>query len=341
MELEENIKRMGLSWRENVKEVVKLHNLHLSADTKWTQEKTARSLGLTAGHVSNILQVGREIDNNKIKEATSFNQAYNILTKKNNKNITRTLNKIRKIGEDIFELKKEVPPELMAQMVIGETPSLTVINYSKKSHPDEIDIFEPIICMEFSEWVKGYNGKKFNFIHCNFLSDPSNYFNLLEIFCSSIEIIMSASGHLLLWFPMEHYNKVLRILSTRVPFLEITEVPFIWSKSNSTGYETALVAKREGKEMVKTVNNIYHGPTDTHNSRTSAPEPAMRHFLQMFITPESDVFDPMAGNGAALRAADYLGAKSVFGLDPDKTTARKASSVFRQRRALRELSEAV
>jgi predicted RNA methylase len=68
----------------------------------------------------------------------------------------------------------------------------------------------------------------------------------------------------------------------------------------------------------------------------------LKHFFEMFVDEHTSVFDPTCGSGAALRAAEALGANRVLGIEADWERceiARKALQDSRKLEDLWELSE--
>jgi predicted RNA methylase len=58
----------------------------------------------------------------------------------------------------------------------------------------------------------------------------------------------------------------------------------------------------------------------------------------MFVDEGTRLLDPTCGSGAALRAAEDLGAQMVLGLERDPEHASAAKSALRQFRALKRAS---
>src|SRR3954469_3075124 len=75
MELEENVKRLDLSWQDKALAIKRYHENRKSSDPAWTQEKTAGALGFDTGTTSRNIAVATELENGneKITAATSLN----------------------------------------------------------------------------------------------------------------------------------------------------------------------------------------------------------------------------------------------------------------------------
>ena len=79
IELEENIKRKELFWKDQVRAVGRLHNLYKQKDPKWKVEQTATSISLQQAQVYKILTVYGALNSGRIQQAQGIEQAYNTL----------------------------------------------------------------------------------------------------------------------------------------------------------------------------------------------------------------------------------------------------------------------
>jgi hypothetical protein len=103
-------------------------------------------------------------------------------------------------------------------------------------------------------------------------------------------------------------------------------------------YETALLATRGERPLIRAVANVYACPMNKKTPREK-PESLLRHFLSMFIDSGTKFFDPECFTGASLRAAESLKPTSVFELNADATGAVDANAAMRQFRKLREIAK--
>jgi ParB/RepB/Spo0J family partition protein len=81
IELEENIKRKELLWRDHVRSVGRLHNLYKTKNKTWLIEQTCAALSLHQTHLHKILRVYDALDSARIAHVESIEQAYNTLQK--------------------------------------------------------------------------------------------------------------------------------------------------------------------------------------------------------------------------------------------------------------------
>lgn len=356
IELEENLKRSDLPWRDEVKAIVEIHNLYCKANSKWTQLATAQATGIANGVISMAFRVYEEFDSPSIAHASGINSAYNILGRKDERASNDAISEILETGAAIFDTDTRGSP-IVLKREVAKPPSVPSVN--------------SILHADFAEWAPSYDGPKFNFIHCDFPygisynagpmagrdrwsqydDDPEIYWHLLRALCANLDRLMDTSGHLMFWFSMEHYTATIQLLHKLAPTLEINPFPLVWTKSDNVGvlpdarrgprrvYETALIASREDRLIVKAVSNAYSAPTDKRYHPSTKPEPVLRHFFEMFVDASTKMLDPTCGSASALRAAESLGAKHVLGLEINEEYCVTAQSALRSFRALRAMSK--
>jgi len=162
---------------------------------------------------------------------------------------------------------------------------------------------------------------------------------------------MAPSAHLIFWFSMEYYWLTLERFRKWAPSLTVQVFPLIWHKSDNVGiladpkrgprriYETALIASREDRFIVKSVSNHYSCPTDKAHHPSTKPEPMLRYFFQMFVDEHTRMLDPTCGGGSALRAAESLGAGHVLGLEKSEQYYNNAVTALRTFRTLRAVNK--
>jgi DNA modification methylase len=125
----------------------------------------------------------------------------------------------------------------------------------------------------------------------------------------------------------------------------------VWLKSDNAGvaasamygprhvYETALMASRGKRPIVRVKADGYAAPRDPKLHQSTKPVPVLRHFFEMLVDEHSTVLDPTAGSGSALIAAESLGAPTVLGLEIDEVQCGLARLALRQFRSLKGLAQ--
>lgn len=191
IELEENLKRQDLGWKDQVLAVARIHDLYsLANGSDWTQARTAQAIGISAAFMTSAIRVARDIDSPRIVQAASWAAAYNILSRLDERHAGDALSEIIEAGDSALSALGGPPvgtvatapgdavegpssgalpmpgdgPDAPATPVAGAPlppppPSGTVPRLS----PDDT-----ILLADFSEWVDTYSGPRFNFIHCDF-----------------------------------------------------------------------------------------------------------------------------------------------------------------------------
>lgn len=362
IELEENLRRSELPWQDEVRSVAQLHDLYKSKNEKWTRDDTAQRLNYH--QVPEALRVAKDIDSPRIAEATSCRQAWNILQRQDERKIGDALSDIVDAGADIFT-------EISTNTITVKLPEGVTAQPQQKITPSTLP--QSILNVDFTKWAPSYEGPKFNFIHCDFPygidvfagkmsgrdrwqhygDEASVYIDCIKALCQNLDRLMAHSGHLMFWCAADLFKvyETVKMFHELAPSLIFNEYPLIWMKSDNVGilpdpqrgprriYETALIASREDRVIVKSTSNAYAAPTNKDHHPSTKPEPMLRYFFQMFVDESSNMFDPTCGSGSSLRAAESLGATSVLGLELDKEHFENAEKALRQFRILRKIAK--
>lgn len=347
IELEENIKRKDLEWKDLVRAIFRIHSLFIELDPEWTQAETAEECNITQGLVSQYLRIAKELDDPRIKDCGSVNEARNILLRREQ----------RAAGDALMELI-EVPLPNGLDETLGPLPAAKPQAYP--AQPPVIAILPPeetILHADFLQWAPLYAGRKFSFLHVDFPygidvfsgpqargSEPTAgygdsqrlYENLVTCMCKNLDKLMALSAHMMFWYSDKHRELTRNMFARLAPSLSIHPYPLIWVKSDNAGiasdpkhgprhiYETALLMTRSSRQIVKVVSDAYVAPTDKILHPSTKPAPMLRHFFSMFVDQTSTVFDPTCGSGASIRAAESLDAKFTLGLEIDEQFVKPA-----------------
>jgi len=376
VELEENLKREDLPWQDQVAAFARLHTLYLADDADWTQAKTAEQLNVSGTTISKSLKVAPMLGNEQISKSTTLEAAYNILARKDDRQLADVLSSIVEatatLGVPSAPPVQPAPVSALLQPGSGEIvlpPTLSSKPTPTVSAADP----ESILNVDFLEWAATYSGPKFNFIHCDFPygknvfagpqsgrdshrtydDSPETYWGLIEGFIANMDRFVAYSAHMMFWLAadIEIQWKTISHFAQHAPSWDFQYYPLYWLKSDNAGIlpdpkrgprrivETALIASRGDRTIAKAVSNAYAAPTDKAHHTSTKPQPMLQHFFQMFVDENSIMLDPTCGGGSALRAAEALGAKSVLGLERDPEHFNAARSALRQFRVLRRASK--
>jgi ParB/RepB/Spo0J family partition protein len=335
LELEENTKRVDLTWQEKAAAVRDFHTDRVSEVPEWTLEDTGAALGYDKTWVSNQLAVGKELATNvAVAGAPKLSTAIGIVRRKlDREKQSHVANLVRAAG---FEKP-------------GETLS-------------SVAAWEPIAVGDFNAFANSYSGEPFNLVHCDFpygigadrnqqgyaveehggYEDTADvYFQLLDTFVNNCDRFVAESAHLVFWFSMKYYTETLAMIR-RTRFV-VDDFPFVWIKDvgllpdPNRGprrvYETAFFGRAGDRKIVRAVSNAIQAPRGSDHIHMSVkPVPVLEHFFRMLVDGTTTLFDPTAGGGTALQAALGLGARSADGLELNPDFAGRANAALQKQR---------
>ncbi len=207
IELEENIKRSDLHWRDLVSAVQSIHSLYVELDQDWTMIETGNACSLTQGIVSMYLAVAAGFGDPHVDKAGTVREAYNLLVRRqrraqgdalqelldtptpvpvrealqtlldnpapiNREAVDSMLDEIEsrmEEPEDTFGDLEQAPLPLMARQAVA---NVSISKSGPITFPAEPSLpgfnLAPIQCEDFTQWAATYSGRKFNLIHCDF-----------------------------------------------------------------------------------------------------------------------------------------------------------------------------
>jgi hypothetical protein len=264
VEAEENFKRTDLDWQDQVQAVARIHRLYLGLDDEWTQAETAEALSITQGLVSMYLRVQLQLHEERIKNAASVREAYNILDRRDGRIAGDALEDLLATPDGNGTGGGELVPDGARVMVPGgetQSPGISIPPANPGPYapptttPPSPSASETILNTSFLTWVENYSGGKFNLVHCDFpygidafngpqmmgneekayVDTRDTYVQLLESFCKNLDKFMSLSGHLMFWYSAKHHNLTMETFRALAPSLDFAPFPLIWVKSNNAG----------------------------------------------------------------------------------------------------------
>jgi ParB/RepB/Spo0J family partition protein len=348
IELEENVKREDLDWKDHVHAIRRIHILYSQLNPEQTHEQTAEEIGMSRGNVSIAIRVAEELDagSKTLAAAPGYRAAYNMIARHDE----------RRMGDVMNDLLSEPQP------VVG----MTISPPAAQAAPPE-----SILNEDFLQWAEVYAERPFSFIHCDFpygidldRSEQANtaawggyadsealYWKLCQALARNLDKLLTQQGHLMFWLPSDirRQYETLDFFQEAAPSLYFVPTPLIWHKTDNRGilsdpkrrarhiYETALYASRGDRFVVKSVSDAYGAPTSKELHQSEKPEPMLRHFFSMFVDAHTRMLDPTCGSGTALRAAESLGAPEVLGLEISPEFCTGARSILKKFRNLRAL----
>lgn len=363
VELDENLRRVDISWQDRAEAVLVLFELRGG-----TREDSADYIGMAANTFGRYVDVGKALraGDPRILACTSVNQAAELLHRRR---VLEFQTQLAKLGEDDVEHEPgdsheagegssgPRPVDLALAVGGGETDSPSDLHGS--TLPAKRTAIPPyaIIQGDFFEFAKSYRGPKFNFLHVDFpygidfdSSDAarvegheSGYEDSEELFWQltsaliHADNIISPSAHMIFWFHMRYYDELLTTLDDGGWWVH--NLPLVWHKSDGMGiasdfrrrpkhvYETALWCSKGDRPIAKLVNDVVSAPIakQAEGHVSAKPEAVLRHFMSMGVNDLSSVFDPTCGSGTSIRGAVALGAERALGLELNKEIADMAA----------------
>jgi hypothetical protein len=271
IELEENIRRAELPWRDECRAVAELHALWLATREDWTAEKSQNVLGHDMGR---WLRVARELDNPRLAAATSLFSAFNICQRIDQRAADAMMEDITYASEALLDDATAEPAgdeqelsegaaTLPAQSEIGEAGQSRPSSRTPASPPSPVASRqslppEDIIQTDFVKWASNYVGPRFNFIHCDFPygkrifsgqwggkndsgfqydDSPDVYWDLVAALCRNLDRLMAPTAHLMFWLSSEIEMQYATIAKFRelAPELIFQPRALVWLKSDNVG----------------------------------------------------------------------------------------------------------
>ena len=187
IELEENLKRSDLPWRDMIRAVAKLHDMY-SENPEWTVEKTAAAIPLSERQTFNYLRIARDLDSKFLENATGVENALRLCVVRDQ----RAAGDAEGMIADAFRGLSGItaPPPFEAPEPAGrpENPSpgaASALSPSDAPPPPPSPPAAPasgpqrspftvapydhsILHTSFLDWASTYSGPRFNFVHCDF-----------------------------------------------------------------------------------------------------------------------------------------------------------------------------
>ncbi len=199
IELEENLKREDLDWRDEVRSTAALHEIYCKQNEDWNVVKTADRLSISHPSIYIKLTVAKNLNNTLLKDAQGITHAYSLLQRaaeRRSAQIVETIaegaqaafgagashNEVRaEVSTTALKLEentaleqgetlgsKEAIPANLAGAGRGE--AFASMGGSQNQPPAQALTASPppILNLSFLDWVQSYSGPKFNLIHCDF-----------------------------------------------------------------------------------------------------------------------------------------------------------------------------
>lgn len=281
IEIEENVRRKQFEWQEECLAILEYHRMQQAQDPNWTQAQTASELCMSSENAGRYIRVAThlEAEDEQIAASSGVNAAVNVLQRRDN----------RAADEEMYSFEESLVEE--PKVTTSAAPLTTREPQDRSTRPGSKDI----ICGNALEFFESYDGRTFNFIHCDFPygirhdktaqggakvhgaydDTEDTFFELLDGLLANADNIMASSCHIMLWFHMKYYSRIMIAVEDfneqqdgSLYQLQANPMPLIWYKNDNTGiipdssrgprqvYETAILIRRGGRAVVKPVANV-------------------------------------------------------------------------------------
>lgn len=340
LELEENVKRVDLSWQERIRATYRYHMAQRELHPGWTIDNSAEELACSHATVAQALATMQEATRDpSLLEAETYSTARGMAA--------RAIERRR--GESVDTLLGRKPAEAAEPQ---PRPSVAV---PAGETPAAVERRAQLFNADFHSWKPPH---RFNLIHCDFpygigagnrtrgiqakttqrlgeYNDSADVFwDLLSDLNDRIPSLCDDQCHLIFWLSMNYYEETRSVL--RAAGWRLDNFPFIWHKSDNSGivpdpqrggrrtYEVALLASRGDRKVVKSVALSFAAgsPKDFHAHQK--PHAMLTHLLSMYVDASTIMLDPTCGSASAIKAAEEIGAGLAIGLERDEEFFRQA-----------------
>lgn len=354
IELEENTRRLNMTWQEEAQAVYDYHQHRMAGNSDWNLSCTADCLRMSEKMVTVRVVVAREMQTTPdLTKVENLSTAYNAIQRKQSRAMDNELEALLEVEGPAKETEES---EGATEMVLTRSAVGPVHRQPSDS---------TIVNMPFAHFLE-QTDRKFNLLHMdlpygsNFqdsgqvqhatweggtYDDSGPIFNLLmHEFLTNLDNFVAQSAHVIFWYQSSRYQEMVQRLS---PHFRINPIPLIWVKSDSTGilsdpkrgprhiYETALLLTRGDRSIVGPVNNAISFPANRAKANHPSEKPfeVVHHFLRMLVDDSTIFLDPTCGSGTAVAAAEKLGAGFVQGVEMNPQHAETARRVLNRYRA--------
>lgn len=339
IELEENVKRKALNWKEEVLAVARIHELKTASEEDWSQQATAKLLSFSGTTIANYLLVHSFMvaEEPLVINSDNYSTALNICSRK--------LQRAEAAEEDAVDAA--------FNEVFKGPVSISVAGVKKGSDQSDLPVTTsqkpaPYILADFREWAASpYSGPKFNFIHCDFpyginydkhnggatgllgkyADTPELYLECLRGLKQTMADRVAESAHLMFWLSARHEIVHQSRLALEEMGWKLNPVPLIWHRSDNSGilpdpqrgprqiYEVCLFGSRGDRKIVQAVSNLFAHPKTKEVHASEKPIAMLQHFFRMFVDESTVMLDPTMGSGNSILAAEESSPKHVLGLE--------------------------
>lgn len=312
IELEENLRRVDLSWKETAAATAELHKMRKAADPNWTAVKTVEEIkdrggpSLNPTVVRNRTLLAENLHRPEVASASSEAQAM--------KNLSRSLeNEFRaaitkKLGgvQTTHILENVDAVQGIRQFVAPASVDVVITDPPYGIDAQDFGI-ETVI--ETHRYEDNWDAVE----------------SLLANTITALTAVCKEQAHLYMFCDFSHWDDIKEMLELND--WEVWNRPLIWVKNTGytpkpnfgprRNYETIMFANR-GKKMVTGVYSdvLIHQAVQNKEHAAQKPAELYKDLLIRSIIPGSTILDPFCGSGVVFEVAKTLSLKAI-GFDSD------------------------
>lgn len=304
VKIDENVKRVDYSWAEQAAEVSRFHELCRQQNSQWSQDDTAREIGMTQARVSQILAVAPFVSDPVVKGADTFSDAYKqVLIKKE------------------LEAKRELERRALATVDTMAAREIYVnadcLKFMAKLPDCSFDLVltDPPFFIDIAD--RSGKGMVDNYINDLYQEDsPSKISEVIPVFLDHSYRLLKDGSYCIFWFGIDNYPQVEDCIK-RSRF-KYSQVPIIWVKPEKftpirhttvpkSVYEAAFLCwKGSARLREMSARNVYvveSVPSSQRIHPLEKPQDLLRAMLNDYSIIGDRVLDPFAGSGSTVLAA--------------------------------------
>lgn len=317
LELEENIRRHDMTWKEVARSTAELHRLRQAENPDWRPLDTAKEIGLTkTDAVHRRLILAEYLDNPKVAGAPSESAAFKIL-KKELETEFRAIQAVR--GES------ELPEGIVIECMDAEVGIKTMV---PKGSVDLILTDPPY----------GIGADKLHFRGAY----PHGYADTWEEAALAIARAMREAtaackdeAHCYIFGDITRFSFLSELMDSLG--WEVWPRPLIWAKTTGTApdanhgplysYEAILYAYRGGREVVQSKLDVIHVPIPQDKDHPAQkPLELIKDLMSRSVRPGNVVLDPFCGSAVVAKAALEMHCRAYcFDIDPKVVALARGS----------------
>jgi ParB/RepB/Spo0J family partition protein len=310
IELEVNIQRVDMTWKEKVSAIAALHKLEEETSPGATQASTAAKAGVHQRDVHTAIKLSKMMELfPEIGEAKSINQALSWAESKAGK--TLRVHDVRERKADFAGIEEKI--------IHGD--SVEVI----KLLPDEqfnLILTDPPFGINYDERKAGTSGA------VSAYKDDADSYNRILTMAEDLHRVITPDGWLV-WFLGPSWYETAKIKFQEVGFI-VDEIPLIWDRSEgkawtsrpdryfARAYDMALHCIKGNPQVIQRGKpNIIRVPPVGQTERemlVERPVELYAEIIRRLTVPGETVADFFVGSGSCPAAAASLG-RDFFGVE--------------------------